>query len=425
MKRIFLLSLTMLFILVVNGQDKSTMERERAEIQKEIRELQAVYNKIKGQKNASLGQANVVKRKLALQEKYLNNINRELRSINDDLYKSQLEINRMNRELDTLKAQYARSVVYAYKNRSTYDYLNFIFSASSFNDAMKRVAYLKSYRSYREDQVANIQQTQARIEQHRQEQIAKRTQKNTALQTQAEQVKVLEVERKEKDAVVAKLKTQEKQLQREIADKRKRDKQIQNAISAVVRREIEEARREAAKRAEAEAKANPTTTTTPNVAGSRPKATTSKSKSYLDLNERDVALNSSFEKNKGKLPWPVDQAYVKLHYGSYEVEGTSLKNINPGITLGTPIGSSVKSVFDGEVAAVYSIGEGSVVTIRHGKYFTTYSNLSGVSVSKGAQVKTGQVIGRARAAVEGDGGEVEFLLQNEMNKMNPEPWLRK
>ena len=66
----------------------------------------------------------------------------------------------MSRILDTLKKEYANSMVYAYKNRSNYDFLNFIFSASSFNDAIKRVAYLKSYRSYREMQAENILRTQ-------------------------------------------------------------------------------------------------------------------------------------------------------------------------------------------------------------------------------------------------------------------------
>src|SRR3982074_2357187 len=129
--------------------DKSQMEREREEIQRQLSDLQSIYARIKGEKNVTLGQANMIKRKMELQERYLNNINRELRIINDDIYLSTLEINKLRKQLDTLKTQYSRSVVYAYKTRSTYDYLNFIFSATSFNDALKRVAYLKSYRSFR------------------------------------------------------------------------------------------------------------------------------------------------------------------------------------------------------------------------------------------------------------------------------------
>ena len=66
-----------------------------------------------------------------------------------------------------------------------------------------------------------------------------------------------------------------------------------------------------------------------------------------------------------------------------------------------------------------------MVMVRHGKYFTIYSNLASANVSKGTTVKTGQAIGRAAADDEGgSGGKVEFLLMNEMKNVNPEPWLK-
>ena len=86
------------------------------------------------------------------------------KDLNDNIYLSQLEINKMKRILDTLKQEYAKSMVYAYKNRSNYDFFNFIFSANNFNDAIKRIAYLKSYRNYREMQAENIINTQAILE---------------------------------------------------------------------------------------------------------------------------------------------------------------------------------------------------------------------------------------------------------------------
>ena len=83
--------------------------------------------------------------------------------IDNNIFTNQIEINRLRRELDTLKIVYAKSLVFAYKNRSNYDYLSFIFSASTFNDAVKRITYLKSYRQYREQQVDNINKTQRLI----------------------------------------------------------------------------------------------------------------------------------------------------------------------------------------------------------------------------------------------------------------------
>src|SRR5688500_7912501 len=151
------------------SQDKTKMERERQAIQKELKEIQSIYNQVKGQKKETLGQLNLLQKKMNLQGQYINNINKEIKILNDDIYLSTLEVNRLQRQLDTLRKQYQRSVVYAYKNRSTYDYLNFIFSANTFNDALKRISYLKSYRSYRQQQVANILETQQLIEAHKQQ----------------------------------------------------------------------------------------------------------------------------------------------------------------------------------------------------------------------------------------------------------------
>jgi septal ring factor EnvC (AmiA/AmiB activator) len=429
MKKLFFL-----FVFVFTGagfmyaqDDKARMERERQEIQQELADLQKSYNQIKGQRSATLGQLSVLKRKIQVQERYLSNINREIRYLNDNIYYSTLEIIKMRKQLDTLKAQYSRSVVYAYKNRSNYDFLNFIFSAANFNDALKRIAYLKSYRSYREQQVNSIIETQQQIEKRKQLQISQMNEKKLAIQNQAKQVEVLQSQKKEKDVAVTELRSQEKQLKKQIASKQKRDRDLKSAILAIVRREAKKAEEEA--RAKAKAKENVTTNADVGSSNSNTRTTTTttaKPKSYLDLNAEDVKLNASFESNRGKLPWPVDNGVVSIHFGPYVVEGTGIKGDNPGITIATPsTGMAVKSVFNGEVVGVFNLGDGMAVTIRHGKYFTTYSNLTAVNVSKGMDVATGQAIGRSGQSDDGNGGQIDFILMIESKNVNPEPWLRR
>ena len=430
-------------------KDKSELEKERKDIQKELSEIQAMYNKIKGQKKQTLGQLNVLNRKINLQEQYINSINKEIKGIDDDLYLSNLEIYRLTKQLDTLKTQYSKTVVYAYKNRSNYDYLNFIFSASSFNDAVRRIAYLKSYRAYREKQVGVILGTQELIAQRKQQQLGRKQQKSSALGNQTKQVQELAVQKKEKDVVVTQLKSKENDLSKQIATKKKKDKDLKNAITAIVRREIEAAKKEAEARAKADADArkkaddiakrnkpaeNPSASN-PDVNPSKSPVVTSTTKrneatkkpeSYLDLNAKDVALNSSFSANRAKLPWPVDNGIVTLRYGNNKIENTLLTFDNPGLTIATPsAGVAVKAVFDGEVSSVFSLGDGMAVTIRHGKYFTIYSNLTGVSVGKGATVKTGQQIGRVGKDDDGAGGQIDFILMIETKNVDPQPWLRR
>lgn len=459
-----------LFSFAQVSQDRAKMERERQAIQKELGEIQSVYNQVKGQKKETIGQLNLLQKKMSLQNRYISNINKEIKIITDDIYLSNLEINRLRRQLDTLKTQYSRSVVYAYKNRSNYDYLNFIFSASTFNDALKRISYLKSYRAYRQQQVSNIIETQELIEKRKAQLLGKKTQKDDALQNQTKQMKVLEDQKNEKDAVVNKLKSRENDLAKQIAARKKRDAQLKGAILAVIKRELEIARKKAeeerkareaaekerlAREKEARDKAarekaardkaarekvaatkdtkeevSVAKKESPGVASSpepeeEPKTVSKpvEKPASRTLNEHEFALNSSFQNNRGKLPWPVDNGYVSIPFGTSRVGGLSMDN--PGITIATSSsGVPVKAIFDGEVSSVANLGDGMTVMIRHGKYFTVYSNLASAAVSKGMTIKTGQVIGRSGVADDGHGGQIDFLLMVETKNVNPEPWLR-
>ncbi len=431
LKRFLIIALVFTIIspaLQAQNSDKGQLERERQEIQNELREMQSQFNDIKGKGKTQLRQLNILKKKINLQERYINSINKELKMIDDDIYLSNLEIFRLQKQLDTLKAQYARTIVYAYKNRSNYDYVNFIFSANTFNDAIKRISYLKSYRAYREKQVNTIRETQQLIAKRQQQQIGRKQEKNVALQNQTKQRNELDVQRKQKDEVVTELKSQEKDLQKQITAKKKRDRDLQSAIAAIVRREIEAAKKEAERKAAEEAKTSAPVTNPVTGVTTTAKPTVKKTDSYLNLNAADVKLNGQFEQNKGKIPWPVDNGFVSIPFGIYTIEGTHppLKGNNPGVTIATKdAGVPVKAVFDGEVAAVHNYGDGAAVVIRHGKYFTSYSNLSAVSVSKGTMVTRGQVIGRAGDADDGAGGQVDFMLMIESKNVNPESWLRR
>jgi murein hydrolase activator len=433
MKKLFLFVFAGLMIscsLFAQGT-KSDLERQRAAIQREIDEVRKSLNETKKNKKETLGQLSLIQKKLRLRQAEIENINKTINLINGDINSSYRDIVKLKKELDTLKLQYEKSVLYAYKNRSNYDFLNFIFSASNFNDALKRVAYLKSYRNYREQQAANIRNTQLQLEQKIATLNNNKLRKTTVLVEQNKQKQVLQVEKKEKDVVVSRLKSRESELTREIAAKRKQDQKLASAITAAIRRAREEAAREAAaaakkKQAEEAAIAKTKTATSPGgttttVVKTEPKA--KKPLSVFDADPASKALSDDFEKNKGSLPWPVEAGRVSMHFGRQRVEGLNIDYDNPGITIETDAGKSVKAVFDGEVSYVFYVGDVQGVIIKHGKYFTTYSNLTSTSVTKGQEVKRGQVIGRVAEKEDGS-GDIEFLISKENQNFNPESWLR-
>ncbi len=405
------------------GKSRAELERERSDIQQQIERVRRSLDETKKNKKETLGQLALLQRKLKLREQAIRNINDQIGVIQTEMNQSWRDILRLRRELDTLKEQYRKSVVYAYQNRSNYDFLNFIFSATNFNDALKRIAYLKSYRAYRQQQANNIKSAQDQLNQRLGSLKVNREQKSMVLKEESKQRTELFNEKKEKDAVISKLKSREKELSKDLANKQKQDIKIKNALTAAIRREIKDEENRLAALAAKEKANNPATTnstTAPVKKEVRPKTV-----SVFDATPSEKLVSDNFEKNKNKLPWPVEEGNVSMEFGRQEVEG--LKNVdynNQGITIETKVGVPVKSVFDGEVSSVFNVGDVVCVIIRHGKYFTSYSGLASASVSRGQPVKLGQTLGRM--AEKSDGmGELEFIIMNDkLANLNPKQWLR-
>ena len=435
MHKICLFAFLLLISLVAFTQQpgKAELERERAAIQKEIDDVKRSLDETKRNKKTSLAQLNAVQKKLQLRQREINVINRQMELIEGDINQGWRDITKLKKELDTLKLQYGKSVVYSYKNRSNYDFLNFIFSASSFNDALKRVSYLKSYRAYREEQANNIVRTQDQIQGKITTLNQSRVQKSLVLKEEDKAKEKLEDEKKEKDEVVSKLKTREKELMKEFADKKRQDLKLLGAITAAINRARAAAIAEAKRNAELAAKNNAAAAKN-NVAAVNPTvknnaATTTAPRkiekvSTFDADPAAKKLSDNFEKNRGSLPWPIESGRISMHFGKQKIPGTDIETDNKFLTFETEAGKAVKVIFDGEVSAVMYIGDVQAVVVRHGKYFTAYSNLSSVSVAKGQQIKTGQIIGRV-AEKEDNLGELELGISNDISRnFDPEKWLR-
>ncbi len=457
-KALSLLFLCLGSFVFAQAQSREELEKQRQKLKKEIAETENLLKANKAKTTENLYQWRLINNKVQLQDRVVENLSKDLNMLNNNIYLIQKDINKYDRLLDTLKQEYAKSMVYAYKNRSNYDFLNFIFSADNFNDAIKRVAYLKSYRSYREMQGQNILRTQELRKKKVAEISGAKIAKSETLKSQSSEMKTLEQQKAEQDKVVNELKKQGQQLNSQIAAKQRQVNKVNNTIAAAIKKAQDEARKaalakaaeetrrrkeaekEAARIAAAQAKAAntkntsnsspgtvsnaaPTTTTvTKSVVAVPAKEAAPKRESVL-LNAENVALNSSFEKNRGSLPWPVDQGYVLMHYGSNKLPNNSTIDLTC-TTIAAPIGSAVKSVFDGTVVVVQTIDDMQMVVLQHGRYFSTYSNLSNVSLSVGSTVRTGQNIGKVAPNLEGN-GTVDFYMSNEKSNFNPETWLRR
>ena len=415
----------LLLFVALDGlaQSREDLEKKRKEIQQEIASLQEAQTTISKDKKASVSQLKLIERKLKSRYAVINNLNDEMDLIDNTIFSNNREIYRLQKQLDTLKQQYAKTIEYSYKNRSSYDMLNFIFTATSFNDAVKRATYLKSYRKYRDEQAANINRTQKEMAQRIEMLTANKQEKGKVLEEQNKQKIILEGEQKEKNQFVSKLKAREKEIEKEVAAKKKVERSLQNSIAAIIKREIEAARRKAEEEARKIASGTVAKPAEKAPAAGSASAAPVRKANILENTPEVTKVSVGFENNRGNLPWPVDKGTITSSFGRQRIEGTKIDEDNGGITIQTLSGAAVKAVFEGVVTTVYDVAGSQTVTIKHGKYFTTYFNLSTVTVTKGAKVAMGQVIGKAAENFDGD-GEILFMLNEEMRFVNPEIWLK-
>ena len=425
---------------------KEQLEVKRKEILEAINETERQLSAVKNDTKATMGQLRALQNKLAERQRLIGNINEELSTIDVTIRNSSKEVGTLKMKLEQLKIRYAQSIRYAYTTRSSYDMIAFLFSSRDFNDAMRRMKYLKKFREFRKQQVVQIRTTQAQLQNKIGTLNAEKAQKDELLSTQVQQKQVLIKETDQTNQVIQDLKGKESKLLKDIEANRKTTVRINKAIEVLIEREMAKAAKaaeEEAKRKAAElAKANPpgtaapgTKTAAPGTAGNTapvkptaPRVNPKAAGAPLLLTPDDVALAANFEGNKGKLYWPVEKGYITDHFGSHPHPLAPKVIIeNSGIDIQTGVNAPVRAVFDGTVTNVFStVGSQQIVMVQHGNYFTVYNGLATVSVKKGQEVKAKQVLGQV-ATNDEDLPVINFQIwmgsKKGQVKLNPEQWI--
>jgi septal ring factor EnvC (AmiA/AmiB activator) len=379
----------------------------------------------------------LIRNKISKREALINGIAKQVKVLDAAIQSNQQDVRRLNNELDTLKYRYAKSIVFAYQSRSGYEYLNFLFSAGSFNDAVKRITYLKSYRQNRETQAMAIGLSENNLKSKINILSENKQDRIKTLSAQTVQLKVLQDDRKEQDKVVKQLKNKEQEITTQVRQKEAQRRKMQAAIAAVIKREMQEAvKRENDRLAKLKAAnaANNKTAATEDKTKSTPKVgkvegglkstTSNRPYSALETTEEGRETSISFENNKGGLPWPVATGIVNIHFGVESIPGTKLDRKSDGIELAVPKGTTVKSVANGTVVYVGDVNGDKTVLIKHGKYFTAFSCLSSASVSNGQEVRAGTPIGRSGINLDGEGAVLFSICNEKAVYFDPENWLK-
>lgn len=386
-----LLLFTFLFSLFTSGfgqKDKKDLEAQRKALEAQIKSTSEILEKTQKNKSKSLSQLKALQAQIKQREELLNNINAEIRAV-DQQTTVQVKIKaEAERDIKDFESRLSYALRTAFIRSQLQPDWIYLLSSTSLSQLMIRWVYLRQYKNYVSRQLTSLaikrEQHKALIEELKENKEAK----TELLITEQKQKNQIQTEQKSKEAVVRDLSKQEKKLKNQLADSQAKKKKLDDEIARLIRDE-----------------GNKITT------------------SGLKEAPATKALNSQFASNKGKLPWPVSKGLITDKFGTHPhplLKGVTVQN--NGIDIQGEAGGAVKSLFNGTVSSVTKIpGYDYMVLVRHGLYYTVYSKLTDVSVKKGDEVTTGQVLGHLSS----DEPELHLEIWQDKNKLDPEVWIKK
>lgn len=419
-------------IHIAYGQSSAELKKRKTAINKEIEALKKSRSKIDKNKKVSLGQINLLNAQIRLREEKITTINSEIKILDNKISTNTSEVRSLQSDLKKLKSEYAKMIVFAFRNQGAYNKMMFVFASSDFNQAYKRLKYIQQVGQFRKAQAKTIEVTQVTLKKEIVKLDENKKEKSHLLTDQLTEKQTLGKDKDQQSKILNNLTKQEKNLQAQITKKQKEATALNNAIQAAIRREILAEQKRAAERARlaeqarlaklaAAAKAKNTTTpaTASKATATKPAATGS---AALASSPEDAKLSSSFMGNRGRLQKPA-QGIVTQGFGQYKYK-SNVTLFNPGINIKTAAGAPVHAVFEGQVSSVFMIMNTYVVMIRHGEYFTIYSKLKSVNVSSGSKVSTRQAIGTVANDPAEDISEMQFQIWKGKAPVDPAGWVR-
>lgn len=395
---------------LILGQTKESLKKQKIEIEKEILYTKELLNKTKLNKTKSLNYLKVLDRKIKIQEQLLITLNIEISLLKKEINKTEYRIKK-NKELilkekdrlQDLKNEYAKMIYAIFKKKGNKNDIMFILSADDFNQAYKRVLYLKQYTEFRKQQALKINKSQKELIK-RKEKLAQtkdrineeKVVKTQLLEKQKQELKNIAETKKEKNQVIKTLIISENKFKKKLQEKQKKSLNLEKKIRIIIEEEIAKIKEK-------------------------------NKKNVNNLTPESLVLSEEFAINKGKLPWPLLKGVIVSSYGTQKHPVFSaIETFNNGIDIATDRNAEVRAVFDGIVSRIFFIkGEGKAVLVSHGEYFSVYSGLKNIYVKEGEKLFAKEKIGVVITNQEEKTTELHFEIWKGYEKNDPSNWLYK
>jgi septal ring factor EnvC (AmiA/AmiB activator) len=377
--------------------DKRTeMEQQRKKLEQEVRLTKKLITQTRHHRKRSITELSLVRKQLQLREGIVKSIAEELNMLAAEITETEKIIAAMQQDIIRLQTGYAKVAHVAAKNQYNISILLWLLSAESFTEAYKRMGYFREFSRFRQSQIFLLKRTREYLQQKLAELAQKYAEKNQLQGKQSEESKLLAQTEKQKDQTYRELIRQESQYAHKLRIRQQQLRQLTREMDKIVNETVAEDKREA-------------------LQGGHSVRT-----------ESDMlpALSGQFERNQGRLPWPmpISQGIVTAGFGRSEDASGGVID-NHGIYITTAAGQSIRAVFNGKVTKIGNVPEfGKVVIIRHGSYLTVYANLASVAVSLHQEVDALTPIGTVRTNSNGE-TQLHFMIYKDSKPLDPASWL--
>jgi septal ring factor EnvC (AmiA/AmiB activator) len=382
-------------------ESAASLRAKRQRLQQELKKTNQQLKATRARRGAAVGQANLLRQQIEQRTELLATLQEEVARNAARMRRDSNVIIALNDDLDRMAEEYGAALRAANRARLSEGWLSFLLSAEGFNDAFRRIVYLRQYRDYRSRQSRLIRQTRGALADRLDQLAFQRIEQDSLLAAAIDQDETLREELSIQTNIVQQLSSSERTLLAKVQEQQAREKRLQQeirrAIADAVARE-EAAARKSADVAEATGEATPT------------------------RSARATTLGSNIAERRGRLGWPIRGPVARPFGNQPHPDVPSVRINNSGIDINVEPNRPVEAIFAGTVISSREIpGLGMVLMVRHGGYYTVYSNLSRTAVGSGAEVQAGDTVGYTAE----DGSDFHFELWKGKTPMNPARWLGK
>lgn len=396
MKRLIILCLFVFSGILLNGQSLDDLKVKKEKTREQIKYTNRLLNEARQNEKYSLNKLKLISQQINLRNELIGDFNNEIAVIEELINQNKDIIDAFDRDLNTLKSEYAEMIRFAQKNQNSYDKTLFLLSSKDFNQAYKRLMYLQQYAAYRQKQAKLISEVHDLINKKVVDLEKRKATKQLLVNGKEKEADQLIQEKAEQGKFVDSLQKKQKDLQQQLNEHQKVEEQLRREIERIIEEEASKSKE--------------------------------KGSTGFVMTPEQKLISGQLEQNRARLPWPVERGIITERFGIHAHQVLKTVQVkNNGIDITTSAGAKARAVFDGEVSRVFGISGGNMaVILRHGNYLTVYSNLKEVMVKSGDKISAKQELGTIFTDENDDNKTtLKFQIWKESQKLDPELWLSK